>query len=34
MVALVYIAESVRRLGEYAGDIAAAVINEVVERAD
>ncbi len=31
-VALGYIAESVRRLGEYAGDIAETVINDVVER--
>lgn len=31
-VALGYIAESVRRLGEYAGDIAEAVINDVVEQ--
>jgi phosphate uptake regulator len=30
-VALGYVAESVRRLGEYAGDIAEAVINDVVE---
>jgi len=33
-VALGYIAESVRRLGEYAGDIAEAVINDVVERSE
>lgn len=31
-VALGYIAESVRRLGEYSGDIAETVINDVVER--
>jgi phosphate uptake regulator len=31
-VALGYIAESVRRLGEYAGEIAETVINDVVER--
>ena len=31
-VALGYVAESVRRLGEYSGDIAETVINHAVER--
>jgi hypothetical protein len=31
-VALGYIAESTRRLGEYSGDIAETVINDAVER--